>query len=450
MFSVLDYGAVNDGSTLCSEAFEKAVQACEKAGGGTVYVPAGRYLTGPIKFVSNMTLNLEAGAVLLFHEDIEKYPVIVNRWEGVDRETYAPLLYGDNLENIAVTGRGILDGQGACWWTAVKEKKIKYPRPRFVGFCQCERVLIEGVKFINSPSWTLNPIECENVTIDGITIKNPSNSPNTDGIDPESCKNIHISNCHIDVGDDCIAVKAGTEQCSKKIPCENITIVNCTMVHGHGGVVLGSEMSGIIRNVTISNCVFEGTDRGIRMKSRRGRGGAIEDIRVNNIIMKGVFCPFVMNLYYYCGPGGKDQYVWDKNPYPVDERTPAFRRVHFNNIEVREASAAAGFMYGLAEQFVDEVSFTNVSIHMADNAQPQHPAMMSNLEPMTKKGFFCSNSSNVKFNNVTISNQDGAAFMFDNVKGISLMDCFVEDSEAAEKITFGENDRIIYNKKVLQ
>jgi polygalacturonase len=396
-----------------------------------------------------MTLFVEAGAHVLFHQEQEKYPVVLNRWEGVDQKTYAPLLYGDNLKNIAISGRGTLDGQGEHWWKAFKAKEIKYPRPRFVGFLQCERILIEGVKFVNSPSWTINPVESENITIDGITILNPSNSPNTDGIDPESCKNIRISNCHIDVGDDCIAIKAGTEECSKRIPCENITITNCTMVHGHGGVVLGSEMSGTIRNVTISNCVFEGTDRGIRMKSRRGRGGAVEDVRINNIIMKGVFCPFVMNLYYYCGNGGKDQYVWDKNPYPVDERTPAFRRVHFNNIEVREAQAAAGFMYGLAEQFVEDVSFTNVSIHMANDAKPEHPAMMDKLEPMAKKGFFCSNSKNVKFNNVTITNQEGPAFTFDGVKNISMMDCFDEECEILTQIVYNKNDKISYNKKYL-
>ncbi len=173
-------------------------------------------------------------------------------------------------------------------------------------------------------------------------------------------------------------------------------------------------MSGDIRNVTISNCVFEGTDRGIRMKSRRGRGGVIEDIRINNIIMKDVLCPFIANLYYYCGPKGKDKYVWDKKPYPITKDTPAFRRIHFSNITAREVRAAAGFLYGLAEMYVEDVSFENISIAMAEDAEPGMPDMMSNLEPMKQSGFFCSNVKDISFNNVTISNHEGPAFYVEN------------------------------------
>lgn len=157
----------------------------------------------------------------------------------------------------------------------------------------------------NSPNWTIHPVRCENVTIDNLTIVNPFDSPNTDGIDPESCRNVRITGCHIDVGDDCIAVKAGTEDALEDVPCENIAITGCTMVHGHGGVVLGSEMSGGIRRVSITGCVFDGTDRGIRIKSRRGRGGAVEDVSVTGIVMNDVLCPLVINLMYFCGKDGK-------------------------------------------------------------------------------------------------------------------------------------------------
>lgn len=306
VFNIKDYGAVDGGTILCTDAISKAVEECEKNGGGKIYIPAGKYLTGPIFLKSNMNLYLESGAVLVFSDNPEDYPVVVSRWEGVKRDCYASCINAYNAENISITGRGVIDGNGANWWKIFRAKENKYPRPKLIAPYECNNVLIEGVKLQNSPSWTINTILCENVTVDKITINNPSDSPNTDGIDPESCNNVHISNCHIDVGDDCIAVKAGTEDTEIKVPCTNITITNCTMVHGHGGVVLGSEMSGGIVNVTISNCVFEGTDRGIRLKSRRGRGGCVEDIRVSNIVMNKVLCPFIANLYYFCGPKGDD------------------------------------------------------------------------------------------------------------------------------------------------
>lgn len=427
VFNIKDYGAVDGGTILCTDAISKAVEECEKNGGGKIYIPAGKYLTGPIFLKSNMNLYLESGAVLVFSDNPEDYPVVVSRWEGVKRDCYASCINAYNAENISITGRGVIDGNGANWWKIFRAKENKYPRPKLIAPYECNNVLIEGVKLQNSPSWTINTILCENVTVDKITINNPSDSPNTDGIDPESCNNVHISNCHIDVGDDCIAVKAGTEDTEIKVPCTNITITNCTMVHGHGGVVLGSEMSGGIVNVTISNCVFEGTDRGIRLKSRRGRGGCVEDVRVSNIVMNKVLCPFIANLYYFCGPKGDDKYVWDKNPYPITEETPAFRRLHFSNITAKNVSASAGYFYGLAEMYVEDIAMDNVYISMDDDAVPAKPAMLAGIEDMKQKGFFIANSKNFVFSNVTVSGADGPAFeiessdnmIFNNCKGIN-------------------------------
>lgn len=258
------------------------------------------------------------------------------------------------------------------------------------------------------------------MTIDHVVICNPADSPNTDGIDPESCHNVHISNCHIDVGDDCIAIKAGTEDAVNKVPCQNITITNCTMVHGHGGVVLGSEMSGGIRNVTISNCVFQQTDRGIRLKTRRGRGGMIEDVRVTNLIMDQVLCPFVINLYYFCGPRGKDPYVWDKEVYPIDERTPQVRRVHFSSITARNVHASAGFIYGLAEQAVQDISFDHVDISMAKDAKAGVPAMMTGLEPMRQQGFYVRFGKHISFQQITIDHHEGPAIMIEDSEDIEI------------------------------
>lgn len=423
LHDITQYGAIGDGKTVNTKMIAAAIQACEEAGGGTVYVPAGRFLTGAIILKSNMNLCLEAGSTLLFSTDVNEYPVVHSRWEGVKRDVYASCIYAENGENISVTGYGTLDGNGAFWWDLFRRKEHRYPRPKLVSFDSCRHILISGVKMIQSPSWTVNPICCEDVTIHNLTIVNPSDSPNTDGIDPESCRNVRISDCHIDVGDDCIAIKAGTEDTAKRVPCENITITNCTMIHGHGGVVLGSEMSGDIRNVTVSNCVFEGTDRGIRLKSRRGRGGVIEDIRVSNIVMKGVICPFIANLYYFCGPRGKEKYVWDKNPYPVTEETPAFRRIHFSGITAREVSAAAGFLYGLPEMYVEDVTFDHVTVDMAEDAEPGMPAMMSELEPMKQRGFLCGNVRGVSFHRVTVSNNEGPAFYVENGEDIEFNQC---------------------------
>jgi polygalacturonase len=432
VFNITSFGAVADGKTLCTEAFAAAMDACVAAGGGTIYIPAGKYLTGPIHFQSNVTLNLDAGARLVFSQNSADFPVLFSRWEGVEREVYSPLIYGINLENVAVIGRGLIDGQGAIWWEKQRQNTLKYPRPRMISFEKCKNVLIEGLTLTNSPAWTINPIQCENVTIDKVTIKNPADVPTTDGIDPDSCQNVHISNCHLDVGDDCIVLKSGTEACSSKIPCENITITNCTMLHGHGGVVIGSEMSGDVRNVVIGNCVFEGTDRGIRIKSRRGRGGVVEDIRVNNNIMKNVITPFAMNEYYHCGPGGKEKRVWDKNPYPVDQTTPIIRRIHFSNITAREVTASAGFLYGLPELPITNVSFDNIAIQLAADAVAGLPDMMCHLNPVRQQGFFCCNVSNIFFNNVTIDGAIGPAFQIENAGNIELSRCFATKIQAEE------------------
>jgi polygalacturonase len=434
IFNIIDFGAVADGRTLCTKAFGAAVQAGAAAGGGTIYVPAGKYLAGPIHLQSNLTLELDAGASLVFSQDPADFPVLFSRWEGVEREVYSPLIYGVNLENVAVVGRGVIDGQGASWWEKQRHNTLEYPRPRMISFEKCRNVLIEGLTLTNSPAWTINPIRCENLTVSQISICNPANSPNTDGINPESCQNVHIANCHVDVGDDCITLKSGVQECRDKIPCENIAITNCTMVHGHGGVVIGSEMSGGVRNVVISNCVFEGTDRGIRIKSRRGRGGVVEDLRVNNLIMKDVITPFAINEYYHCGPGGKEPLVWDKQPRQVDATTPALRRLHFSNITAREVRASAGFLYGLPELPITDVSFDNVSVQLAGDGVAQMPDMLCHWEPVRQQGFFCRNVRNIFFNNVSVSGPAGPAFQIEDAAAIEFSHCLAENAPVAEPV----------------
>ena len=423
-FNVIDFDAAGDGKTLDTPAIQAAMEACARSGGGTVYFPAGRYLTGPIHLHDQVTLHLDSGAVLLGSTDIADYPVEAGRWEGADQLTYASLITGSNLHHVTITGRGVIDGQGHGWWDLHRQKQLKYPRPRQIGLTNCQNVLVEGVTLTNSPSWTINPVHCDMVTIDKVTIQNPIDSPNTDGINPDSCSNVRISNCYVSVGDDCITLKSGKEDNGRAnlSPCENIAITNCIMADGHGGVVIGSEMSGGVRRVVISNCVFKGTDRGLRFKSRRGRGGVVEDIRVSNIIMEDVLCPITMNLYYACGAWGNQDNA-DKNPHPVDESTPVFRRIHLSSITAREVKIAAGFLYGLAEMPLENITLSDISISMAQNAPGGYPEMADDLEVMQQAGFFACHADRLRMNNIEVSGQKGPAFILKNMTRLEMNAC---------------------------
>jgi polygalacturonase len=414
VFNVRAHGAVGDGQALDSGAIQAAIDVCAESGGGTVYLPAGQYRSGSLFLRNNITLYLDAGAVILGSESPEDYPVIHSRWEGKHQDTHAPLIGGSQLQNIAVTGRGTVDGRGAIWWQAKKEKTLAHPRPRLISFSDCSNVLIEGITAINSPSWTINPVHCQNVNIRAITVINPADSPNTDGINPDSCRLVRISDCYVSVGDDCITIKSGTEheQPDRYAPCRDITITNCTLERGHGGVVIGSEMSGGVQNVVISNCVFIGTDRGIRIKSRRGRGGTIEDIRVSNLIMDGVLCPFTMNLYYHIGMRG-DLNVSDKNPRSVNDGTPRLRRIYFSHITAREVKHAAGFLYGLAEMPLEDISFSDISISISDEADSGYPEMADDIPSMSQAGFFIRNARRIRLENIQVTGQVGKAFDMD-------------------------------------
>ena len=397
---------INEYIQLCSaergwtDAFENAISDLRAVGGGMIYVPAGKYQTYSIQLESNMTICLEAGAELCFFQNAEGYQVVHTEYEGKSQKMYMPFIYAKNAHNISITGYGTINGQGSYWWE--RQGTLTYARPCLICFENCSRVKLLDVTLINSPAWTVHPLYCKDVEIRGITIRNPKVSPNTDGINPNSCCNVRIADCLIDVGDDCISLKAGTEETPQKVPCENITIVNCNMIHGHGGVVIGSEMSGTVKNVTISNCVFQDTDRGIRVKTRRGRGGTMERIQVSNIIMDRVLCPFTFNMYYKCGAQGTE--YKEKTAHPVDESTPQIRNIQINNVQVNDAKAAAGFFYGLPEMPIENVMISDCIIRMQEDAEPGHPAMLDDMDPMQGAGIFMRFSKNVVFRNVQVLN----------------------------------------------
>ncbi|UBD66805.1 glycoside hydrolase family 28 protein [Bacteroides salyersiae] len=393
---MLKSGAKADGKTLNTTLINHTVDRLSQAGGGTLFFPAGTYLTGAIRLKSNITLELEAGATLLFSDNFDDYlPFMEVRHEGVMMKSFSPLISAMDAENITIKGEGTLDGQGKAWWTeffriyvdleknGMRELnkyqplwerendvealyaetnedwhgtlKRRFFRPPFIQPVRCRRVRIEGVKIINSPFWTVNPEFCDNVVVTGVTIHNVP-SPNTDGINPESCRNVHISDCHISVGDDCITLKSGRDAQARRlgVPCENITITNCTMLSGHGGVVIGSEMSGSVRKVTISNCVFDGTDRGIRIKSTRGRGGVVEDIRVSNIIMSNIKREaVVLNLKYSEMPAE-----------PMSERTPLFRDISISGLTAVGVKTPVKIV-GLEEAPVTDIILRDINVKNA-------------------------------------------------------------------------------------
>ncbi|MFB6137654.1 MAG: glycoside hydrolase family 28 protein [Halobacteriaceae archaeon] len=373
-FDVTEHGAAGDGETADTAAVQSAIDACAAAGGGTVVVPAGEYVCAPLFLKSDVEVHLEAGATLLGSQDVDAYPVIPGRHEGLERDVHASLITALDRENVAVTGEGTIDCRGRPWWVlhwhyyllrkerglsreehfpSPHEADLDHPRPRAINLINCANVRLADVTIRNSPSWTVHPVYCENVTMDGLTVENPEFSPNTDGLNPDSCSNVRIANCHVDVGDDCVTIKSGYDEDGRRVgeACENVTVTNCTMRRGHGGVVIGSEMSGDVRNVTVSNCVFDGTDRGLRIKTERGRGGVVENVRATNLVMDDVVDhAFVFTMRY---GGGDAEYQ------PVDEGTPTIRNVHYSDITVTGARTIANFD-GLPERPIDDVSLSDV------------------------------------------------------------------------------------------
>ena len=444
--NVLDYGVVNDGVTNNTQTIKAIIESAEKNGGGTIYFPPGKYLTGTIELKSDMTLFVDSGAYIMGSPDPADYPMITKETlKGYNREGHSGLIKAMNAERVTVTGRGVIDGQGYHWWHNPKNEH----RPRAIQFINCSNVLIEGITILNSAMWTVHPICCSNVTIDGISIKNPSDSPNTDGINPESCSNVHISNCTIDVGDDCLTLKSGTEddELQKAHACENIVVTNCTMLNGHGGVVIGSEMSGGVKNITISNCVFNGTDRGIRFKTRRKRGGSIEDVVISNIIMTNILVPFVINGYYQCGGASEDDMsLFSLEKLPVVENTPYIRNINISNIRATKVTASAGYIYMIPEMPVSGMTVSNYSIDMIDtDGKLKDKPIMAFHAPFTKgEGFFCANIKDSTFRNISVKVINGCGMEFENAEGVQVSEVRYEGPAEPIKLNDGADVKMSY------
>lgn len=458
--SIEQFGGIGDGQADNSEAFAKAMKGVSERGGGHLIVPRGVWCTGPIYFEDNVDLHLKDGAVILFSKNYDDYPIVDTYFEGLDTKRCTSPLTADNKVNIAITGFGTLDGNGDAWrwvkkskvtesqWQALLKKggctndagDVWYPteaikaacnhadmnvikgvdtpegwkqlrdylRPVMLNFTKCKNVLLEGVCFQNSPAWNLHPFLCENVIINGVTVINPWYSQNGDGLDLESCKNALIVNSKFDVGDDAICIKSGKDKAGRdlKAPCENVIVDNCAVYHGHGGFVVGSEMSSGVKNISVKNCMFLGTDVGLRFKSTRGRGGVVENIHIDNINMINIPTDCILFDLYYSGKSASEALAdGDTTPKetvvpPVTEETPCFRDIYINNVTCQGALRAMYFN-GLPEMPV-----TNINV--------------SNSQITATRGLELNESDSVKINNVKLFITDGEALKTYHVNNLSV------------------------------
>ena len=405
--NILDYGAVSDTLTINSQAFRKAIAFCNSRGGGKVLVPKGVYVTGPIHLYDNINLHLEDGAEIRFSTSTEDYyPLVHTSFEGIELMNYSPFIYAYGKTNIAITGKGILNGQANenNWWTWKGSKdygfKIGMPsqkdslnlprlmsmgqkgtpvedrifgeghylRPSFIEPFNCKNVLIQDVRIINAPFWVIHPIKSQNVTIDNVYVE--SHGPNNDGCDPEYSKNVIIKNSVFNTGDDCIAIKSGRDAEGRRvsIPSENIIIRNCKMIDGHGGVVVGSEMSAGVRNVFVENCTMDSSnlERAIRIKTNTRRGGVVDGIYVRNLSI-GEVKEAILKVNM--------QYATYKNQ--TGDFIPVVKNIYLNNVRVQNGGEYVVKAQGYPSSLIQNINLNNV---MVENVNM--PFMLEHTEPI--------------------------------------------------------------------
>jgi len=395
VFDVRELGAKGDGKTLDTKVIQDALDACGDAGGGVVQLSAGTYLCKPILLRSKTTLQLDEGATLQAttnHTDFMKTPGdwLSARGSG----DFNPLISGKDLTDVTITGKGTIDGAGSVWWEAAEEARRKtpgytLPRPRLMILTRCKNVKIIGITLQNSPTFHFVPTDCEDVLVDGVTILAPEHAANTDAIDPSVSRRVTITNCLIDVGDDNVAIKSGKRMEGREFACEDITVTDCIFKHGHG-MSIGSETPGGVRNLTVRNCTFEGTENGIRVKSPRGRGGTVENLVYENITMKDVKGALTLTCYYPKIPKTDDA-------QPVTDTTPKFKNITIRNLRAT-STKSAGVIIGLPESLVENVVLENVHIEAATT------------------GLNIRNATGVQMKNVTVTPKEGPPFIVENAQ----------------------------------
>ena len=430
--SIEQFGAVGDGVTDNTMAIQTAINCLPT--GGRLVVPQGNFVTAPLCLKSNITLDLQKGATLTAHLDKNRYPVIpgeladlvtgqmvqLGTWEGNPVSMRQAFIFGEHLANVNIVGQGTLEGNAhnIGWWIDVKNQP--HGRPRLVFLNNCSNVTIHGITGQNSGAWQFHPYFSNNIRFLDLTINAPKDSPNTDAIDPEACDVVNIIGCRFSVGDDCIAIKSGKIEIGRKFkqPANLHTIRNCLMEFGHGAVTLGSEMAGGVTNLTVNRCVFRKTDRGLRIKTRRGRGkdAIIDGVLFENIVMEGVLTPIVINMWYNCcDPDRNSEYVWSRKHLPIDDRTPYLGKFTFRNMTCLDCEAAACYCDGLPEMPIKEITVENIKFTYSEDAKPSRPAMREFMEEFCRVGMYFDNVSKLTVKNVDITGVVGEELIANHI-----------------------------------
>lgn len=399
---ITEFGASPESENNAA-AIQSAIDAMPE--GATLHIGPGIWKSGPLFLTSGLTLVLDRDAVLYGIADRSQYPILPARrddgrvlgtWEGVAEACYASLITAIDATGVAIVGDGRIDAGGdrGDWWTWHKETRDGARRPRSLFFSYCRDVTIAGITICNSPAWMLHPVFTRDMLVAGVKIESDPHSPNTDGFDPECCENVTMRGIHFSVGDDCIAIKAGKRDPKGGLdgPTRDIRIENCFMERGHGGVVIGSEMSGTVSGVTVARCEMRDTDRGLRVKTRRGRGAYVSRILVEDCVMDNVASPFVMNAFYFCDADGKSDYVQSRALSPVDETTPRMSDITFRRIVARNVHTAAAAFYGLPEMPIENVTIEDYTVSYAPDAVAAPPVMACQIDPVRHGGIIAENA----------------------------------------------------------
>ena len=434
--NVKDFGAVGDGVHDDTMSIQAAINCLPK--NGRLYFPAGVYSVAPLNLKSHITLELAENAILLGTTDESKYPVIPGELSDMETGEEIPfacvegnavpmhqsLIFAQYAEDITIVGRGVIDGnaQNGQWWVNVKERKIGRPNLLFTN--RCRDITVHGITGQNAAMWQLHPYFSDNVRFLDVAINAPKDSPNTDACDPEACDNVEIIGCRFSVGDDCIAIKSGKIDIGKKYktPANHHTIRNCIMQFGHGAITLGSEMAGGVKNLTVNRCIFNHTDRGLRIKTRRGRGkdAVIDGVLFENIKMDGVLTPIVINMWYNCcDPDRFSEYNTTREKLPVDDRTPYLGKFTFKDMVCENCHVAACYCDGLPEMPIDEITVENLKFTYDENAEPGFPAMRNNNEKMCRAGMYFDNVNKLTIRNVEMVGNDGEPLIAKNVGSLT-------------------------------
>ncbi len=432
-----EFGGKSEATFDNSEAFAAAFDFFSQNKGGELVISAGTWRTGPIDLCSGMTLTLEENAVVQFIAEPARYRPVKTRWEGVVCHAMHPCIFAANATDVTIRGKGTFDGNGSFWWAEKRRKKTQtgpvepfelelaalnpgyekqpgggggretqFLRPSLMQFYECENVKVEGITLKNSPFWTFHPVFTKNLTVEGISISNPEDAPNTDGMDIDSCENVVIRNCNVSVGDDGIAIKAGAGEDGIRInrKSRHITVDRCTVTKGHGGIVLGSETAAGIEDVTVTDCTFCGTDRGIRLKTRRGRGGTVHNLHFDGLKITDCLCPFAINMFYCCGTKRCEPEFFSQEALPVNEATPHLTDITIRNVHATGCKASAGFIAALPEAPLTNLIIQNC-VFETDESAPEKPDlsdMFSGIPETSEKSFRILHAENPVFENVSI------------------------------------------------